>query len=263
MNRVLRVSEMDNWFTVEPIDESTYAISEYKHWEETHAYLLTGSDRAVLIDSGLGVSDIRKVVESLTSLPVLLITTHAHWDHIGGHFLFQDIAVHEEEKVWLSDAFPLPLQAVKSLLTRVPCEFPVSFSLDNYSIYQGGAQRLLHDGDKLDLGGRSLLTVHTPGHSPGHCCFFEPDRGYLFSGDLIYGGCLDMFYPSTDPALFMQSVERVRDLKITRVLPGHHSLQIPVSLVDEIAASLFHLQSAGKLTHGSGVFDYGGFQLHL
>lgn len=254
---------MVDWFTVETIDESTYAISEYRHWEETHAYLLTGSERAILIDSGLGVSDIRKVVASLTSLPVLLATTHAHWDHIGGHALFQSIAVHEAEEAWLSGAFPLPLQAVKASLTKIPCEFPAAFSVENYRLYQGGAQRLLHDGDQLDLGGRSLLTVHTPGHSPGHCCYYEADRGYLFSGDLIYGGCLDAFYPSTNPTLFLQSVERVRHMEITRVLPGHHALQIPVSLVDEIAAAFSRLQSAGKLTHGSGVFDYGSFQIHL
>ena len=254
---------MDDWFTVEAIDESTYAISEYRHWEETHAYLVIGKQHAALIDSGLGVSDIRKVVESLTSLPVLLATTHAHWDHIGGHALFQDIAVHKTEVAWLSGAFPLPLQAVKASLTRIPCAFPASFSLEAYSIYRDGAQHLLCDGDCLDLGGRRLLTVHTPGHSPGHCCFYEPDRGYLFSGDLIYGGCLDAFYPSTDPILFHRSVERVRRLDIRRILPGHHALLVPVSLIDEIAAAFSRLQGDGKLKHGSGVFDYGSFQIHL
>ncbi len=83
-----------NWFTVEPIDRDTFAISEWKHWEETHSYLLRGSDRAVLIDTGLGVSDIKQVVDSLTSLPIQVVTTHVHWDHIGGHGHFRDIAVH-------------------------------------------------------------------------------------------------------------------------------------------------------------------------
>lgn len=52
---------MGGWFTVEQIDGDTFAISEYKHWEETHCYLLCGKDRAVLIDTGLGVSDIKKL----------------------------------------------------------------------------------------------------------------------------------------------------------------------------------------------------------
>ena len=97
---------MDNWFTTEIIDKDTFVISEYKHWEETHCYLLCGTEKAVLIDTGLGAANIKKVVDSLTSLPVIVITTHIHWDHIGGHKYFNTIAVHEAEKDWLSVKFP-------------------------------------------------------------------------------------------------------------------------------------------------------------
>ena len=45
---------MNTWFTVEEVDSQTFAISEYKHWEETHCYLLCGQEKAVLIDTGLG-----------------------------------------------------------------------------------------------------------------------------------------------------------------------------------------------------------------
>lgn len=86
---------MNNWFTVEQIDFQTFVISEYNHWEETHCYLLCGEESAVLIDTGLGVSNIRKIVGSLTELPVMAVTTHVHWDHIGGHRYFHNIAVHE------------------------------------------------------------------------------------------------------------------------------------------------------------------------
>ena len=78
---------MDNWFTIEQIDRDTFSISEYKHWEETHCYLLCGEKYAILIDTGLGVSNIRKIVDSLTKLPVMTVTTHVHWDHIGGPYM--------------------------------------------------------------------------------------------------------------------------------------------------------------------------------
>ena len=64
---------MDDWFTVEEIDSQTFAISEYKQWEETHCYLLCGNERAVLIDSGLGISNIKRVVSGLTKLPVMVV----------------------------------------------------------------------------------------------------------------------------------------------------------------------------------------------
>lgn len=254
---------MDNWFTVEEIDPQTFAISEYKHWQETNCYLLCGQERAILIDTGIGVSNIRKVVDDLTKLPVMVVTTHAHWDHIGGHQYFDHIAIHEAEKDWLSAKFPIPLQAVKNSLTKLPCDFPAEFDIDDYQIFQGTPQKILHDGDCLDLGGRKIQVVHTPGHSPGHCCFYELERNYLYSGDLIYKGCIYAFDPTTDLQLFYQSVKRVKDYKIARVLPGHNPLDMPVSLIDEIAAGFETLEKNGQLKLGNGLFEFGSFQIKI
>ena len=65
----------DDWFTIEQIDEVTYAISEYKHREETHCYLLLGKNGALLIDTGLGVANIKDVIDKITTLPILVVTT--------------------------------------------------------------------------------------------------------------------------------------------------------------------------------------------
>ena len=88
---------MDKWFTVDRIDEDTYIISEYRHWEETHCYLLNGSGRSLLIDTGLGICNIYDEVVKLTDQPVTAVATHIHWDHIGGHKYFPDFYAHEEE----------------------------------------------------------------------------------------------------------------------------------------------------------------------
>lgn len=74
---------MDDWFTIDRIDEDTYAISEYRHREETHCYLLNGTERSLLIDTGLGICNISKVVSELTDKPVTAIATHIHWDHLA------------------------------------------------------------------------------------------------------------------------------------------------------------------------------------
>ncbi|MBQ7001174.1 MAG: MBL fold metallo-hydrolase [Oscillospiraceae bacterium] len=254
---------MADWFQVDKIDRNTYAISEPAHWEEPHCYLLLGKARAVLIDTGLGVSNIRKIIDTLTSLPVLVVTTHVHWDHIGGHGLFERFAIHESEQEWISDRFPLPLDTVRHSLTCQPCYFPVGFDPMRYQIFQGDPVRFLRDGDILDLGGRRLQVLHTPGHSPGHCCFYEPEQGFLYSGDLIYRGCLDVFYPTTDPVLFYQSVKKVRRLDIRRIFPGHHSLNVPPDIIGRMEAALEAIYSSGHLHHGSGIYDFGDFQIHL
>jgi len=252
-----------DWFTIERLDALTYAISEYRHWEETHCYLLCGTERAVLIDTGLGVSNIKEVVDRLTSLPVLVLTTHVHWDHIGGHQYFQAFQVHEAERDWIAHRFPIPLQVVKQNLTCRPCDFPEDFSLEEYRIFQGVPEGTYHDGSSFDLGGRRLVAVHTPGHSPGHCCFWEPGRRWLYSGDLIYKGCLDAFYPTTDPRQFFRSVQKLQALPVERVLPGHHALSVPTGMIDQVAEAFAGLEAQGLLRQGSGVFDFGEFQIHL
>lgn len=254
---------MTDWFTIEAIDSETFALSEYKHWEETHSYLLIGKQRALLIDSGLGVDNIKNFIERLTALPVIVAATHAHWDHIGGHALFDDIAVHCTEEQWLAGKFPISLEVVKRNLTRMPCNFPQEFSIENYTIYSGGANIVLRDGDTIDLGGRHVTTVHTPGHSPGHCCFYEADKKYLFTGDLIYEGCLYAFYPSADPIQFMYSVARVKKLPVINVLPAHHKLNISVELIDEIYNAFKELYDKNKLKQGNGIFDFGSLQIHI
>lgn len=254
---------MDTWFEVEKIGSDTFAISEYKHWEETHCYLLLGTKQAVLIDTGLGISNIKNITDRLTDLPIFVLTSHVHWDHIGGHKYFKEFAVHEKEVKWVSEKFPIPLQVVKQNLTVKPCAFPSDFCLDDYDLFRGTPTTILQDSDVVDLGNRTLQVIHTPGHSPGHCCFYESDREWLYSGDLLYKGCLDAFYPTTDPLLFIRSVEKIQTLRLKKLLPAHHQLNIPVSLVDEIANAFHDIYRQGKLRQGSGIFDYGAFQIHI
>ncbi|MBR2046624.1 MAG: MBL fold metallo-hydrolase, partial [Agathobacter sp.] len=160
-----RVEENNNWFTVERLDETTYVISECKHREETNCYLLCGKEKALLIDTGLGVSNIKEVIDKITSLPVSVVTTHVHWDHIGGHRFFDEFAVHEDEREWIMDEFPLPLSVVKQNLLDGNCEFPEIFTIDTYEVFKGIPQKILHDGDEITLGNRRVKVIHTPGHS--------------------------------------------------------------------------------------------------
>lgn len=254
---------MRGWFTVEEIDGQTLAISEYQHWEQVHSYLVIGSEKAALIDTGLGVSNIKNIVTQLTDLPIQVVTTHVHWDHIGGHSLFEDIAVHRYEEGWLAEKFPIPLAVVKSNLMKDPCDFPASFKIDDYTIYQGKPTLVLDDNDIINLGNRKLQVIHTPGHSPGHICLYESDTGYLFTGDLIYKGTLYAFYPSTNPVDFMNSVKKLLTIPVKRILPAHNSLNISVSLISDINEAFSSIEKQGNLVQGNGVFDFGEFRIWI
>lgn len=253
---------MNDWFTIEKIDDMTYAISEYKHWEKFHSYLLLGRDQALLIDTGLGISNIKKIVDEITNLPILVATTHIHWDHIGGHKYFDNIAVYYLEKEWLSN-FPIPLTVVMKNLLKEPCELPEFFDINKYEIYKGDPNIILNDNDMIDIGNRKIQVIHTPGHAPGHICFYDIESKYLFTGDLIYEGKLDAYYPTTYPLDFKNSIDKVRKLNINKILPAHYNLNIDTHLVDEIGKAFKDLEKKGKLNQGHGIYKYDKFSIHI
>ena len=253
---------MKDWFTLDQIDPDTSILSEYRHWEETHCYLLEGNDRALLIDTGLGICDISEEVKTLTDKPVTAVATHIHWDHIGGHRYYSDFYAHEAELNWLAGEFPLNMQTIRGMVVD-RCELPQGYDVGTYQFFQGTPTRVLHDGDVIDLGGREITALHTPGHSPGHMCFWEAATGYLFTGDLVYKDTLFAYYPSTDPQAYLKSLERIAALPVRRVFPAHHTLDIQPEILARMRDAFRALDAEGKLHHGSGTFDYGDWAVWL
>lgn len=253
---------MKPWFTVTQIDANTHIISEYRHWEETHSYLLEGEDRALLIDTGLGICDISKEVQKLTDKPVTAVATHIHWDHIGGHQYYPDFYVHEDEVDWLTGKFPVPMEVVRGMVID-RCELPEGYDVSKYELFQGTPTRILHDGDTIELGNRTITVLHTPGHSPGHLCFWEEGRGDLYTGDLVYKDTLFAYYPSTDPQAYLKSLEKIVSLPVKKVFPAHHSLNIESEILGRMRDEFSKIDREGKLHHGSGTFDYGDWAVWL
>ncbi len=253
---------MKPWFTIDQIDEKTHIISEYRHWEETHCYLLEGDDWALLIDTGLGICDISAEVKKLTDKPVTAVATHIHWDHIGGHKYYSDFYAHEAELNWLSGEFPLSMETIHGMVVD-RCDLSNGYDVATYQFFQGMPTRVLHDGDTIELGGREITVLHTPGHSPGHMCFWEDATGYLFTGDLVYKDTLFAYYPSTDPQAYLQSLEKIAALPARRVFPAHHTVEIQPEILIRMRDAFRELDAEGKLHHGSGTFDYGDWAVWL
>ncbi|WP_167957472.1 MBL fold metallo-hydrolase [Anaerosporobacter faecicola] len=253
---------MKLWFTIDQIDTDTYCISEYRHWEETHCYLLEGKDRTLLIDTGLGICNIANEVRKLTDKPVIAVATHIHWDHIGGHRYYPEFYAHEAELDWLSGRFPLTMDTIRKMVID-HCDLPEGYNVNTYEVFQGTPKRVLQDGDFIDLGDRRITVLHTPGHSPGHMCFWEAEREYLFTGDLVYKDTLFAYYPSTDPQAYLQSLEKIAELPVKRVFPGHHTLNIQPEILIRMRDAFRQLDLQGKLHHGSGTFDYGDWAVWL
>ncbi len=230
-----------------------------------HSYLLIGTS-ALLIDTGLGIDNIKEVIDTITNLPIKVVTTHVHWDHIGGHHLFSHISVHKNEVNWLKEGIPIPLDIIKRNIMKEPFlkEPPKSFNINAYKVYTGNPKRVLHDQNIIDIGSRKIKVLHTPGHSPGHICLYEEETGYLFTGDLIYLGTLYAFFESTNPIHYKQSIDKINQIKlINKILPSHNSLNIKTDILSEIQIVFNDLEKRSLLKHGTGTFKYKKFSLKL
>src|SRR6187397_3028807 len=95
-----------SWFTVREHEPGIVQIAEPHHVEEVSSWLIVGEDRAILLDTGMGVADIRTAIETVTALPVTVVNSHADWDHIGGNPLFDRILIHPAEAHRLPAGYP-------------------------------------------------------------------------------------------------------------------------------------------------------------
>lgn len=217
------------WHTTERVAKDTYRIYEPLSAimpslgiSSVNAYLVVGGERAALIDSGMGVGAIREVVERITSYPCDVLNTHYHWDHVGANAQFDQSGIHELEATLLGtdqpsgsfrDAFRHPAD---------PSVLPDSFDVEAYRIITDPATRILREGDVIDLGGRVLEALHTPGHSPGHITYLDRELGLLFTGDTAYLGPVYACFEGGDPEAFARTAARLAGLEgPLTVCPGH------------------------------------------
>lgn len=257
----------DAWFTVSKIDNETFVISEYGHWEKVHSYLLIGRDKAALIDTGLGIDQIKRMTDQLTDLPIEVLTTHVHADHIGSHGQFEKIYVHEAEEDWLVNGIQkLSIEQIRKDISRdITRPVPDTFDPKTYKPYQGQGAGLLHDGDVVELGDRNLTVFHTPGHSPGHISLFDTCRGYLFTGDLLYDETpVYAFYPTTDPEELVNSLERIARLNgVNKIFGGHNTIGLEPELLLEVQAAVKELREQDVIRHGTGIHRFKGFSVQF
>jgi glyoxylase-like metal-dependent hydrolase (beta-lactamase superfamily II) len=221
------------WFQISQLDEGVFAISEPFHVEEVRSHLVIGEERALLIDTGMGVGDIRAVVAELTNLPVTVVNSHAHWDHIGGNHRFDEIVIHHAE------AHELPLGVGNERLRRafaaehLRAPLPEGCDIETFSIPPSVASLLLSGGERFDLGGRVLDVIHAPGHSPGGIVLLDRERGQLFSTDVAYAGALYAFGPDANLADYRSTLASMAGLTsdLKAIYPSHNAASIAPALL--------------------------------
>ena len=188
----IRVESADPWFSVYQIRTNIFAIYEDKHFQEVISYLITGEKKALLIDTGLGIGDIRAVVNALYDGEIIVTHTHTHFDHIGGDWQFDEVNIPDNPVAVNSARRGLSRQEVEDNMAdgcnRQP--YPRGFNREKYCIKPANSYRLVRNGDVFDLGGIQLEVIETPGHSPDSMMYLDRANQLLFTGDTFYPATL-------------------------------------------------------------------------
>lgn len=151
---------------------NVYAIDEDSQWEEIISYLIIGEDRAILLDTGMGISSIKADVDELTDLPVTVVLSHTHHDHMGGMHEFDDLLVYDSDyaieraTTGMDEFGDISYEvAAEDGVFNPDRELPEGFSPEGFHVIGMAPTGTLADGDTIDLGGRTLQVMYTPGHN--------------------------------------------------------------------------------------------------
>jgi glyoxylase-like metal-dependent hydrolase (beta-lactamase superfamily II) len=250
----------EDWFAVRELEPGIHLLCEPPH---VNSYLISGSSEAVLFDTGMGISDIKTIVTGLTDLPIRVVNSHHHFDHIGGNQLFSGGAIHETGAELVQQAIPpewleMAMEYIEEMLSQVPAfenldrryfrlltadttprPLPPEFNPKEWRIVPTAPTQLLRDGDVLDLGGRKLHVIHTPGHTVDGICLFDDASGALFGGDTIMAGPIYTHLPTGDLSDLARSARRLTTdlLSDMKIIYCQHMLRYSVdrAFVSEIA----------------------------
>lgn len=239
---------------VRRLSHDVIMVREADHREAVTFYLVVGSREVAVIDTGLGGGDLRGLVDRFSISRPLVLQTHLHWDHIGASRCFSDVRAHPAEMRLPRVGWPW----------EPPAEPEAGDGADRPERERwapGAGLRItgsLHHGDQIDLGGRSLEVIHTPGHSPGSVSFLDRAARALFSGDLCYLGQMLLFVPASDLTDFRGSLQTLADLagEVDAIYPAHGPA--PLGGADVLA-----IRDAFEMVwHGKGPDWHGSYEGH-
>jgi glyoxylase-like metal-dependent hydrolase (beta-lactamase superfamily II) len=235
-----RVRVASDWFEVYRAADGVFALVEPYQFQEAISYLILGTDRALLFDSGIGLVPIRPVVEELTKLPVDVLNSHTHFDHVGGNAEFDRILALDTPYTRANTAgFPHAGLAGEVAPTSFCRGAPKAADTAAYHTRAWTPTRTVADLEKIDLGSRVLEILRVPGHTPDAIAVLDRAHGLLWTGDSYYDGTIWLYVPETDLDDYERSMKKLAALvpELKQLLPAHNTASVePRRLVQVVEA---------------------------
>lgn len=247
-----QVEVKNDWFEVHKMPGDVYAIYEPGQWEEVISFLILGKDKAILWDTGLGIGNIKDLVSELTKLPVTVVNSHTHFDHIGGNALFDEIMVFADPLAISNLEKGKTKEEVKSVVEgdAVWKKFPKEFDPKEYFIKGKAPTKTLNEGEVIDLGNRKLEVVHTPGHSMDSIMLIDETNGILFTGDTYYPAPLYAYSEGANLLTYADSmkkiVDKIKDKDIKYIYSSHNEVVEGTEVLGQVLKAMEEIKDGTK-----------------
>ena len=253
-------------FTVYKIRPHIFLIRDISCFEDINCYLIIGKDRCLLFDTGLGLGNIKEVVIGLTKLPIVVLNSHTHYDHIGGNYLFDSI-IGIESRYSNANRKGMSHETLLSFYKRayIYSNSLLSCIPNNYIINPFSVSQFFHDNDTIDLGGLTLEIITTPGHTPDGVCLLDKKDSLLFSGDIINKGTLFLHLTESDFQVFSSSIAKINSQRqfFKYIMPGHGCTELEESCILELEDNIQKIKD-GKVsfivTNGVNFYNFSFFK---
>ena len=244
-----RVTVSDPWFEVFKPAPDVFAIYEPHQAEEVISYLIVGKKRALLFDTGMGISDIRKVAAELTKLPVVVLNSHTHDDHVGGNWQFDTIYGMDSDFTRQNARGSREDAQAEITPDQICGTLPQGFDPKAYVTRPWKIKAYVHDGDRFNLGGRVIEVIATPGHTPDAIALIDRSNQLLFTGDTYYPAPIWLYRPETDLDAYAASIRRLAALApaVKLVLGAHNIPVAPPGVLPRLVTAFADVR-AGKIS---------------
>ena len=257
---LLRMPVTDPWFEVYRVASGTFAIYEPHQAEETISYLIVGTKQALLFDTGMGISNIQKVASQLTKRFIVVLNSHTHNDHVGGNSEFTFVYGMDTDFT-RKNAKGSRVDAQAEIAPDQICgKLPPGFNAKTYVTVPWKISQFVHDGFTINLGGRKLEIIATPGHTPDSIALIDRANGLLFTGDTYYPAPIWLYRPETDMDAYVASAKKLAALapQVKLVLGAHNVPAAQPDVLPKLVAAIQAVRSgkgevkaagAGKAMH--------------
>jgi glyoxylase-like metal-dependent hydrolase (beta-lactamase superfamily II) len=226
----------NEWFNVNEFKDGVWFISDKTG---VNCFLVEGDTTSLLIDTGWGLANIGELVGSLTSLPVNVVFTHGHPDHVNGAFQFSDLYIKSEDKK-LMEMFYVK-ETREQIINRFKDILSSDFSIDDWVNAQITKPSHVSDGYIFDLGNRKLRVIECPGHTAGSICLLDTKDDILFSGDsLLAKPVLMNLETSLGLKTYLKSIEYVNSFAddFNIILSGHDEKPVDPIVMEELISGV-------------------------